>query len=74
MELSRKQLEQLLGALEAANVSEFEYKDNKYSVRVAFGRGASSSFAGSAGPAVASAPAAAQEISTPSSRPRSKCW
>ncbi len=48
MELSRKQLEQLLSALETANVSEFEYKDNKYSVRLVLGRGMASSAAGAA--------------------------
>ncbi|HEU5076615.1 MAG TPA: acetyl-CoA carboxylase biotin carboxyl carrier protein [Polyangiaceae bacterium] len=38
MEISLKQLKNLLKALEEEGVSEFEYKDEKYSVRVGFGR------------------------------------
>lgn len=37
MELSKKQLEQLLTTLEGTGVSEFEYKDQKYSLRLKFG-------------------------------------
>ncbi len=41
MEISLKQLKNLLKALEDEGVSEFEYKDEKYSLRVGFGvRGA----------------------------------
>src|SRR5688572_4154471 len=38
MEISLKQLKTLLKALEEEGVSEFEYKDEKYSLRVGFGR------------------------------------
>jgi len=38
MEISLKQLKALLNALEEEGVSEFEYKDEKYSLRVGFGR------------------------------------
>jgi acetyl-CoA carboxylase biotin carboxyl carrier protein len=37
MEISLKQLKNLLKALEDEGVSEFEYKDDKYSLRVGFG-------------------------------------
>ena len=37
MEISLKQLKNLLKALEEEGVTEFEYKDDKYSVRVGFG-------------------------------------
>jgi acetyl-CoA carboxylase biotin carboxyl carrier protein len=37
MEISLKQLKNLLKALEEEGVSEFEYKDDKYSLRVGFG-------------------------------------
>ena len=40
MEISLKQLKALLNALEEEGVSEFEYKDEKYSLRVGFGRAA----------------------------------
>ena len=38
MEISLKQLKNLLKTLEEEGVSEFEYKDEKYSLRVGFGR------------------------------------
>lgn len=38
MEISLKQLKNLLKALEEEGVAEFEYKDEKYSLRVGFGR------------------------------------
>jgi len=40
MEISLKQLKNLLKALEEEGISEFEYKDEKYSLRVGFGRSA----------------------------------
>lgn len=40
MEISLKQLKNLLKALEEEGVAEFEYKDEKYSLRVGFGRSA----------------------------------
>jgi len=38
MEISLKQLKALLKTLDEEGVSEFEYKDEKYSLRVGFGR------------------------------------
>lgn len=64
MEISLKQLKNLLKALEEEGVAEFEYKDEKYSLRVGFGRSALApgvvpAPAFVAAPAVAAAPEAA---------------
>ena len=53
MEISLKQFKNLLKCLEEEGVSDFEYKDEKYSLRLGFGRSL-------AGPPTASAPAFAQ--------------
>ena len=63
MEISLKQLKNLLKALEEEGVSEFEYKDEKYSVRVGFGRPALGPIA-MAAPALVPAPAAASASET----------
>ena len=66
MEISLKQLKALLNALEEEGVSEFEYKDEKYSLRVGFGRSGHAASALPA-PALVAVPvaAAAAEASTP---------
>ena len=51
MEISLKQLKNLLKTLEEEGVSEFEYKDEKYSLRVGFGRSLASTTASGAGSA-----------------------
>jgi len=58
MEISLKQLKALLNALEEEGVSEFEYKDEKYSLRVGFGRPALAASALPA-PALVAVPVAA---------------
>jgi len=58
MEISLKQLKNLLKALEEEGVNEFEYKDEKYSLRVGFGRPAIAPIAAAA-PALVPASAAA---------------
>lgn len=59
MELSLKQLERLLKIFRSASVSEFEYKDEKYSFRLAFGQQAAS---GSAGAGTASFPPSSSAV------------
>jgi acetyl-CoA carboxylase biotin carboxyl carrier protein len=46
MELSLKQLKKLIETLEEGGISEFEYQDDKYRVRLALGRGAPAAAAG----------------------------
>ncbi|HEY6722507.1 MAG TPA: acetyl-CoA carboxylase biotin carboxyl carrier protein [Polyangiaceae bacterium] len=66
MEISLKQLKNLLKALEEEGVAEFEYKDEKYSLRVGFGR---SALAASALPAHAfAAPVAAAAPEAPAAK------
>lgn len=58
MEISIKQLKNLLKTLEDEGVSEFEYKDEKYSLRVGFGRSQVAQLLEPTAAAVMSVPAA----------------
>jgi len=62
MEISLKQLKNLLKTLEEEGVSEFEYKDEKYSLRVGFGRSLGAATL-AATPAFAQVPAGASGLS-----------
>ena len=66
MEITLKQLKSLLRTLEEGGVSEFEYQDDKYRMRLAVGRGATHvqvpvAHMGAGAPAAQSASSAAPE-------------